>query len=94
MRSTSLAAYKSIGRVINTRQKEVLLALEEIYPACNRMVSEKSHLPINVVTPRMGELVSMGKVEEVYKDVDPKTGRRAIFWRPAMVNQLEFGDVA
>ncbi len=94
-RQTSLSAYRSLDKSkINQRQRQVLNALEEIQPANNRQVSEHSHIPINVTTPRMGELVASGKVEEAYRDRDDKTGRRTIFWRPVARNTLEFGDSA
>jgi hypothetical protein len=94
MRYTSTKAYKELSTGnISQRQKQVLESLGDIYPACNRQVSEYSHLPINVVTPRMGELVLKGKVEEAFRGKDPKTGKRVIFWRPALRQPtLEFGD--
>lgn len=79
---TSLEAYWSLPKVkINERQQQVLEALSAIYPACNRQVSEHSKIPINVVTPRMGELVKKGLVEEAYKHFDI-TGKRVMFWQP------------
>ena len=81
MRQTSLDAYWSLPKAkINERQKQVLETLSEIQPANNRMVSEHSRLPINVVTPRMGELRKKGLVEEGEIRVDV-TGRKAIFWQ-------------
>lgn len=81
MRQTSLFAYHTLTSAqINKRQGEVLRALERIEPATNRMVSERSGVPINVVTPRMGELVRKGLVVEAYRNFDTN-GRRAIFWR-------------
>lgn len=94
MRQTSLLAFRSLDKSkINARQRQVYNTLEEIFPACNRMVSAHSHLPINVVTPRMGELVVKGFVEEAYRDMDSVTGRRAIFWRPTVRSVREFEDV-
>jgi DNA-binding MarR family transcriptional regulator len=81
MRQTSIFAYHSLtDKQINKRQHDVLSALREIEPATNRMVSEHSGIPINVVTPRCGELVRKGLVAEAYVNFDA-TGRRAIFWR-------------
>lgn len=95
MRQTSILAFHSLDTgIINQRQREVLNALEEIYPANNRQISEHSHFPINTVTPRMGELVVKGKVEEAYRDLDPVTGRRSIFWKPKITSAFEFGDVS
>lgn len=93
-RQTSLLAYRSLDKSkINERQKQVFNTLEDIYPACNRQISAMSHLPINVVTPRMGELLQKGYIEEAYRDNDPITGRRVIFWRPTVRATKEFSDV-
>ena len=82
MQQTSLQAYWSLtNEKISERQKQVLEALEEIQPACNRQVSVHSQIPINVVTPRMNEMVKKGWVERAYIDVDV-TGKRVIFWQP------------
>lgn len=94
MRQTSLLAYRSLdSSSINQRQRQVLDTLEDIYPANNRQISEHSHLPINVVTPRCGELVEKGRVVEAYRDIDPVTNRRSIFWKPAITTTKEYGDV-
>lgn len=82
MRQTSIFAYHSLSDAqINKRQREVRAALIAIEPATNRMVSEASGIPINVVTPRMGEMVALGSVESAWRDIDPATGRLATFWR-------------
>jgi hypothetical protein len=83
MRQTSLQAYWSLEQEkINERQRQVLEALEEIAPANNRQVAFHSGIPINVVTPRMGELLKKHRIEQAYIGHDSATGRRAIFWRP------------
>lgn len=92
MRRTSILAFRSLNN-INERQRQVYNALEEICPASNRQVSEQSHLPINTVTPRMGELVEAGRVVEAYRDRDDKTGRTVIFWKPFNDNVMLFEDV-
>lgn len=80
MQQTSIFAYHSLDKKqIGKRQQQVLDALKEIQPATNRAISEHSGIPINVVTPRMGELVRKRLVNEAYTDFDT-TGRRAIFW--------------
>lgn len=80
MRQTSIFAYHSLtSQKINRSQKAVYDALKQIEPATNRQVSEHSGIPINVVTPRMGENVKKGCVESAYYGFD--RGRRAIFWQ-------------
>lgn len=94
LQQTSLLAYRSLdATLINKRQCEVLDTLQAIYPACNRQVAQRSRLPINVVTPRMGELVKKGKVVKAYFGTDPKTGRKAIFWKPAPLKLSESWDI-
>lgn len=81
MQQTSLEAYWSLPKIkISERQQQVLEALSEIQPANNRMISLQSRLPINVVTPRVGELRKKGLVEQesILRDI---TGKRTIFWK-------------
>ena len=81
LQQTSILAYRSLPTAkINARQQQVLEALEEIQPANNRMLAEHSKLPINVITPRMGELRKKGKVviDYIGRDV---TGRQAMYWK-------------
>lgn len=90
MRQTSLLAYSSLNQAtIGKRQREVLDALREIFPATNRMISEYSGIPINVVTPRCGELVKKGLVVSAYTAVD-MYGHKAIFWKPVKTSQKEY----
>lgn len=88
---TSIDAFISIKEKINERQKQVLHALEEIAPASNRQIAEHSNMPINTVTPRIGELRKKGYVVQAYisKDI---TGRRATYWKPKGFKD-EFTDI-
>jgi len=78
LRTTSLLAYERALENINKRQLECLLALEDLGEANNLMVSKESGLPINVVTPRMGELRKKGLIQE--SKICSETGRRTIFF--------------
>lgn len=81
VQQTSLFAYHELSPTqINARQKQVLNGLREIEPATDRMVAEHTGIPINVVTPRRGELVKKSLVvqESVRFDLNR---RRAIFWK-------------
>lgn len=90
MRQTSLIAYNSLNQVmIGKRQREVLDALREIAPAPNRLISDHSGIPINVVTPRIGELAKKGLVTEAFTAVDIY-GHRTIHWKPAKIDQREY----
>ena len=83
MRQTSIFAFHSLTKEkINERQRQVIEALEQIQPATNRQISEYSKIPINVVTPRMGELARKKLVEIDYIGRDV-TGRKAVYWKAA-----------
>jgi DNA-binding Lrp family transcriptional regulator len=84
MRQTSIFAYHELtDKQLSKRKIQVLDGLRKLGTGTNRMISEASGVPINVVTPRMGEMVVEGVIEEDHRDVDPGTGRKAIFWRVA-----------
>lgn len=86
MRGTSILAYRSLSPSdLNNRQSQVLEALEEMGVASNRELSEKTKLPINVVTPRCQELRKKGHVGVAYEDRDSLTGRMVTFWKPVEV---------
>lgn len=82
MRQTSIFAYHELtDKQVSKRKRQVLEGLKKLGTGTNRMIAEASGVPINVVTPRMGEMVVEGIVEEDHRDIDPGTGRKAIFWR-------------
>lgn len=86
MQQTSLDAYNSLTEdKISERQRQVFEALQVIFPATNRQVSDYSGIPINVVTPRMGELRKKGLVEEAYVGFDV-SNRPALYWKPKGAN--------
>ena len=49
----------------------------------NREISEMLNLPINSITPRVNELVKMGKLVEHKKMRDAVSNRLSIYWRLA-----------
>lgn len=82
MEQTSLMAYGSLTTTkVGERQRQCLEALEELEVACNRQISTRSGLPINVVTPRMNELQKLGRVVWHGRDKDPVTGMTVNYWR-------------
>lgn len=88
MQQTSLESYfNEVKPNLNNKQKLVLEALEEIFPANNKMVAEHLDWPINSVTPRMLELRNKQQVIEAYiaKDIN---GRKSIFWKPRKAPML------
>jgi len=84
VRDTSLEAYKDLldNDLINLSQGKVLSALISFkgFPT-DKELSEFSGIPINVVTPRRGELEGLGLVENIGKKVCSVTGRKAHHWK-------------
>ncbi len=80
VRNTSVQAYHSISD-LSKRQMNVFYAIDELKKACNMDIAEHLELPINSITPRTNELVQADMVEESHRDVNPKTGKRVIYWR-------------
>jgi DNA-binding MarR family transcriptional regulator len=50
-------------------------------PICNQDIAERLGWEINRVTPRVMELREMNLVVEAYRDVNPKTNRKCIYWK-------------
>ena len=71
----------SIKAEIGARQQCVLDALREMGSANNRMISARTGMPINSVTPRMNELRKLGLVELDREDRDKVTNRSTYYWR-------------
>ena len=84
VRSTSRRAYfTEVHPKLNEKQTQVYVALQMASRACNNQeISEYLGWPINSVTPRVQELRELGKVEEAFRAVYPKTNRKVIYWQP------------
>lgn len=72
--------YQEVERGLGLRQKMVRDALLA-GPANDRMIAALTGLPINVVTPRRGELVELGVVESDGVRACPYSGRASTYWR-------------
>lgn len=84
---TSLDAYYGLSRRnIGDRQAQVLSQLRALEEATNTMLSRRTGIPINAVTPRIWELRQMGLVIESRRSICPVTKKKAIFWRCATDN--------
>ena len=78
IRDTSLLAWADAKRGISESQNMVLSAIKQIgRPATMREIAEYLNIPINRVTPRIGELRAIRIVRECDKITDPATGRPA-----------------
>lgn len=84
VRSTSRAVYHNeVKPTISAKQREVYVAIQmSKRPVNNLELSKYLGWPINSVTPRVNELVQLGKVTEAFRAVDPTTNRRSIYWKP------------
>ncbi len=82
VRSTSRQALKSIGSKLGPRQMEVLRTIQGAKrPVNDREIVAQTGLALSSVCGRRNELVEMGRVKEAFRDVDPATGKRVIYWR-------------
>lgn len=79
---TSVLAWSSVELEIPLQQKMIYDALI-IGIKNDRMIAHATGLPINVVTPRRGELVSLGFVVPDIQAPCPYSGRKTTFWRTA-----------
>ena len=76
IRDTSLLAWADAKRGISESQNMILSALKQIgRPATMREIANYLDIPINRVTPRIGELRAIRIVRECDKITDPDTGR-------------------
>lgn len=82
MQQTSIDAFRSVAvdGSLGLRQKVLLLCLMNDGRANNRVLSLRTKIPINCVTPRIKELRDAGIVREYSRERDELTGRTAIVW--------------
>ena len=82
VRDTSLAAYKDVSPVIGKKQQLVLDTIRKAKrPVNNQEIALHLALPINTITPRTNELLSLEKVELAFKAIYPATGRKVCYWK-------------
>lgn len=82
MRLTSISSKRSLTHAyLQSRQEQVLDAIDKYQPVNNRQLAKFTGLPINVVTPRTNELVKKHDVKVAYRGIDPITNRQTIYWK-------------
>lgn len=81
IQSTSFMAYKTIIEGLSKRRGKVFQAILELGRACDYEIAEYLHWPINCVTPRRGELKSMGYIEQACEKPCPPVGNVACVWK-------------
>ena len=82
VRDTSMAAYKEVAPQLGEKQQLILNTIRRAKrPVNNQEIADFLRKPINTVTPRTNELVSLEVVELAFKETYPKTGRKVCYWR-------------
>lgn len=82
VRDTSLAAYREVEPTIGKKQALVLQTINKAKrPVNNQEIASHLALPINTITPRTNELLSIDKVELAFKAIYPATGRKVCYWK-------------
>lgn len=82
VRDTSRSAYDDISTTLGDRQKLIFNTISRAKrPVNNQEIADFLKKPINTITPRTNELVSLDKVELAFKGVYPATNRTVCYWR-------------
>ena len=82
VRDTSKLAYDEISPSIGRKQALVLQTIAKAKrPVNNQEIAFHLALPINTITPRTNELLSIDKVELAFKAIYPATGRKVCYWK-------------
>lgn len=79
IKKNSLIAYDSIKPALNKNQSIVLNNLRIYGPASNYELAKRIGWDINCVTPRTGELKSMGRIDAQFDRIGHK-GRPETVW--------------
>lgn len=83
VRDTSRAAYEDVRPDLGKKQAVVLQTIAKAKrPVNNQEIASHLALPINTITPRTNELLSLNRVELAFKAIYPKTGRKVCYWKP------------
>lgn len=82
VRDTSKLAYEEVSPRLGDKQKVVLNTIAKAKrPVNNQEIAIHLALPINTITPRTNELLSLDKVELAFKAIYPATGRKVCYWK-------------
>lgn len=77
---TTLAAYHQLEKVRN-KQLSILQAIAVLHSACDYQIAAALKWPVNCVTGRRNELVSLGMVSPDCRKYNPATKRTVIHWK-------------
>lgn len=82
VRDTSKLAYDEVAPSIGKKQALVLQTINKAKrPVNNQEIASHLSLPINTITPRTNELLSLNRVELAFKATYPATGRKVCYWK-------------
>ena len=81
VQNTSKAAFLNIAEELSTKRGKVFKAILELDNCCDFQIAEYLHWPINCVTNRRGELVTMGYVAGNGLSDGPPCGNDIHFWK-------------
>lgn len=82
VRDTSRLTYEEVGPSIGKRQALILQTIAKAKrPVNDQEIASHLVLPINTITPRRNELLSLDKIELAFKAIYPATRRRVCYWK-------------
>ncbi len=82
VRDTSKLAYEIVSPSIGKKQALVLQTIAKAKrPVNNQEIASHLVLPINTITPRTNELLSIDMIELAFKAIYPATGRKVCYWK-------------
>ena len=79
MQQTSIDAYREIKTKLGPRQQIIYDQMQVSGPCTNQKMADLLGWQINLVTPRMNELVKLGYIKKMYEEPG-KYGKMAIVW--------------
>lgn len=79
---TSRAAFNEVKPELGDRQQLVLNTIKRAKrPVNDQEIADFLRKPINTITPRRNELVSLEAIELAFKATYPVTNRKVCYWR-------------
>lgn len=66
---------------LTKQQAKVLKVIQKWGPISNEGIADHLNCPVHYVTPRTGELRTLGEIEVCGEGVSPRSGRPVALWR-------------
>lgn len=80
IRETSLQAYEEAKQTLSAKQQAVYDYIAINGEVCDQDIAAGLGWPINRVTPRRGELLKLGEIQDQGARPCPSSGRRVHYW--------------